>query len=195
MKSYLLAAAVLLHPCAAFADPEADAGPSSVSGWFATRIPITNRGASTFYIEGHIEGLGSASLLVDTGSGYTAMDQESISKLVNHGRARYVRKLRGVMADGSKKIMPVYRIHGIRLGQVCFVGDIEVAVFPRKTRMILGLNALRKLAPFAFALEGEPQLMLSNCQLPAADIAQNPSSQGELAQLEPNMVVSANGDE
>ena len=135
---------------------------------FGDRIPIFQRGASTFYVEGHIEGVGTAPLLVDTGSGYTAIDRGTFHALDALGNVAYVKQLQGVMADGTKKIVPIYRIPGIHLGGSCFIEDLEVAVFPHKTRLILGLNALRKVAPFAFSLEQtSPSLLLSNCR-PAA---------------------------
>jgi hypothetical protein len=39
---------------------------------------------------------------------------------------------------------------------------VEAAVFPGKTRQILGLSALKKAAPFIFSMD-PPNLVLSNC--------------------------------
>ena len=131
---------------------------------FDTRVPIKNRGASTYYVDGHIEGFGRASLLVDTGSGYATINEETLAVLKAKGQTRFVKELRGVMADGSQKIVPVYRIGSINLGGNCVINDVEVAVFPSKTRLILGLSALRKVSPFIFSMEEPPSLLLSNCQ-------------------------------
>ena len=135
-------------------------------GQFDKHVPIATRGASTYYVQGNIEGYGSASLLVDTGSGYSTIDTDTFAVLEEKGHTKYIKRLRGVMADGSHKIVPVYRISSINLGGECLVRDIEVAVFPAKTRLILGLNALRKVAPFAFSLDDPASLMLSNCPPP-----------------------------
>lgn len=134
---------------------------------FSSRIPIFQRGASTFYVQGHFVGVGSVPLLVDTGAGYSVIDGHFFKQLSELGQAHYVKQLRGVLADGSKKIVPVYRIAGIDLGGGCYIDSLEVAVFNNTKRMILGLNALRKVAPFAFSLEPEqPSLLLSNCRPP-----------------------------
>jgi hypothetical protein len=127
---------------------------------FNRTVPIESRGTSAFYIEGHIEGFGTAELLVDTGSGYTTIDIDTLAVLKRRGHARYLKDLKGIMADGSQKILPVYRIASINLGGDCVVRDVEAAVFPARTRPILGLNVLSKVSPFIFSVN-PPSLMLS----------------------------------
>ena len=154
MKTLLLA--VLAAACAF----------PAFGGQFDKHVPIATRGASTYYVQGNIEGYGLAPLLVDTGSGYSTIDKDTFVILEQKGHTKFIKKLRGIMADGSHKIVPIYRISSINLGGECLVRDVEVAVFPAKTRLILGLSALRKVAPFAFSLDDPPSLMLSNCQQP-----------------------------
>jgi len=48
------------------------------------------------------------------------------------------------------------------LGGDCVLRDVEAAVFPEKTRMLLGLSALSKASPFIFSTN-PPSLSLSNC--------------------------------
>ena len=135
---------------------------------FNRTVPIESRGTSAFYIEGHIEGFGTAELLVDTGSGYTTIDIDTLAVLKRRGHARYLKDLKGIMADGSQKILPVYRLASINLGGDCVVRDVEAAVFPARTRPILGLNVLSKVSPFIFSVN-PPSLMLS-CKAAAARI-------------------------
>ncbi|MFO1351863.1 MAG: retropepsin-like aspartic protease [Gammaproteobacteria bacterium] len=135
---------------------------------FDQHVPLSKHGASTFYVTGSIEGFGSAELLVDTGSGYVTLDEETFAILNKSGKAQYIKQLRGTMADGSERIVPIYRIAGIELGGKCYVSDVEVAIFPKKTRLILGLSALRKVSPFIFSMDDPPSLKLSNCGSPAA---------------------------
>jgi hypothetical protein len=135
---------------------------------FNRTVPIESRGTSAFYIAGHIEGFGTAKLLVDTGSGYTTIDVDTLAVLKRTGRARYLRSLKGIMADGSQKILPVYRIASINLGGDCVIRDVEAAVFPARTRPILGLNVLSKVSPFIFSVN-PPSLMLS-CKAAAVRI-------------------------
>jgi len=129
---------------------------------FGARIPMEDKGVSTYYVQGHIQGFGAAEFMVDTGSGYTTINEETLAVLEAGGNAHYVKDLVGVMADGSRSRLPVYRIASITIGDECAVHNVEAAIFPGRTRQMLGLSALRKVSPFVFALD-PPSLMLSNC--------------------------------
>ena len=84
------------------------------------------------------------------------------------------------MADGSRRIIPIYRVAKLTLGDDCVLRDVEAAVFPQRTRLILGLSALEKTAPFIFSTN-PPVLELSNCvnipQLPARKPRGRPRNQ------------------
>ena len=126
-------------------------------------IEMRSSDFNTFYVNGTIQGIEkTSSMLVDTGSGYTTINQDTLTKLQEIGDAVYMKKLEGTLADGSRLFVPVYRISGINLGGNCYVRDFEVAVFPAGTREILGLSTLRKVSPFQFSME-PPRLSLSNC--------------------------------
>lgn len=139
---------------------------------FDKRIPMRDKGAATFYVQSDIEGYGPVDLMVDTGSGYMTINEETLNVLQAQGRAKFVKKLSGVMADGSRKVVPVYRLSSINIGGECVINDIEAAVFPGNTRHILGLNALKQVAPFGISVE-PPTLLLSNCR-PPTTTAQKP---------------------
>lgn len=132
---------------------------------FEKQIPMKDRGASTYYINGNIKGIGDTEFMVDTGSGYVTINEDSLDVLKQNGQATYVRDLTGIMADGRRRVVPVYRIASITLGTDCSIHDVEAAVFPGKTRYILGLSALQKTSPFIFSMN-PPQLTLSNCAKP-----------------------------
>lgn len=125
-------------------------------------IPMRDNGASAFYVEVHIEGFGSRDFLVDTGAGYMTINETTLSVLRTKDLATYVRELEGILADGSRLRVPVYRLTSIKIGNACLIRDVEVAVFPGTSRGLLGLSALRRTAPFLFSLE-PPVLQLSNC--------------------------------
>lgn len=129
---------------------------------FAQHVPMEHRGASTFYVNGKIDGFGDAQFLVDTGAGYTTINQTALAVLVENGAATYIRDLRGVMADGSHLVVPLYMISGITIGAECAIQKVEAAVFPGTTRFILGLNALSRVSPFVFSMN-PPGLRLSDC--------------------------------
>ncbi|MDH3326758.1 MAG: retroviral-like aspartic protease family protein [Gammaproteobacteria bacterium] len=126
-------------------------------------LPMKDKGASTFYINGHIKGYGITEFMVDTGSGYTTINENTLEILKASGNATYVKKLRGILADGTEKIVPVYRINTLTLGPSCELHNVEAAVFPGKTRHILGLSTLRKTGTFTFSFE-PPALVLNDCE-------------------------------
>lgn len=132
------------------------------AGEFDTDIPMRDKGAATYYVDGDIHGAGPVDLMVDTGSGYMTINEETLGMLQTSGDATYVKDLSGVLADGSTMTVPVYRITQLRIGPSCVLRDVEAAVFPGKTRQILGMSALRQTAPFIFSMD-PPKLVLSNC--------------------------------
>lgn len=133
---------------------------------FDKKIPMFSKGAATYYVEGFIEGVGKVDFMVDTGSGYMTINEVSLALLKEKSRAVYVKDLSGILADGSKRIVQIYQISTLEIGG-CQFQNIEAAVFPGKTRYILGLSALKKASPFTLSLE-PPNLTLSHCQTAAA---------------------------
>jgi predicted aspartyl protease len=125
-------------------------------------IPMNQKRLATYYVEANMLGSGDVEFMVDTGAGYTTINEQTLSRLQDAGNAEYVGELTGVMADGSQQQLPVYRIKHMVLGKDCSLYDVEAAVFPRNTRMLLGLSALEKAAPFVFSTN-PPRLSLSNC--------------------------------
>lgn len=137
------------------------------AGWvkaaeFETPIPMRDGGGATYYVKAHLEGAGEADFMVDTGSGYLTLNEETLAALREAGRARYLHDLRAVLADGSELTMPVYRVDSLSIGGLCELRDVEAAVFPGSTRQILGLSALKKAAPFIVSFD-PPSLILSHC--------------------------------
>ena len=129
---------------------------------FGTIIPMNRKGTATYYVDGNIPGFGDVEMMVDTGAGYMTINEETLNVLRQTGDVEYVKRLTGMMADGTRRTISVYRLGQLTLGTECVLHDIEAAVFPRKTRLILGLSALEKAAPFIFSTN-PPSLALSNC--------------------------------
>lgn len=129
---------------------------------FDTTIPMRNRGASTYYVSGRLAGVGKVNFMVDTGSGYLTINEQTLAVLKRGRQVHYVRKLHGVLADGSELVVPLYAIAALTIGKHCVLHNVEAAVFPGKTRQILGLSALRQAAPFIFSFD-PPRLVVSNC--------------------------------
>ena len=144
-----------IHLVALFASP-------AFAGEFDTVVPMSDKGASAFFVDADIEGFGAVQFMVDTGAGYTTINQEVLQALEANGHATYVKSLAGRLANGERVVVPVYQLTAITLGNGCRLNDIEAAVFPHTKRYLLGMSALRQAAPFAFSVD-PPQLRLSDC--------------------------------
>lgn len=130
-----------------------------------TQVALQKHDAGTFYVDGALQGYGDLRMLVDTGSSYLVISQAILADLMKGSGAVYSRQLEGVMADGTLRVIPVYRIAGLRIGADCWVHDVEAAVLPGQTRAILGMNILSRLAPFTFSAD-PPELGVRKCQMP-----------------------------
>ncbi len=124
-------------------------------------VPMHDKGMATYYVNAQIADLGISEFMVDTGSGYLTINEQTLNALQARNQAKYVKELRAVLANGSELIIPVYAITELHIG-TCTIRNVEAAVFPARTRQILGLSALNKAAPFTFSVD-PPELVLSNC--------------------------------
>jgi predicted aspartyl protease len=133
-------------------------------------VPMYEKGMATYYVQAQIADLASSEFMVDTGSGYLTINERTLDALKARKQAQFVKELRAVLANGSELIIPVYTINEMRIG-ACVLRNVDAAVFPARTRQILGLSALNKTAPFTFSVD-PPELLLSNC---AKDKDQSPT--------------------
>lgn len=133
----------------------------SARGELDSAIPLRNTAAGTYAVSGDFDGHVVAELMVDTGSSYTTMNERTLEVLRRAGKAVYLKTTRGILADGSRAEVPIYRIASLRIGN-CVIPEVETAVFPGQARPILGLSALKTVAPFALSLD-PPTLVLSHC--------------------------------
>lgn len=150
-------------------------GPGARGAEPATTIPMIQKATATYYVRGSIGGFGDVELMVDTGAGYTTINEETLAALLKTEQAVYVKELTGVFADGTRKTLSVYRLKRLVLGGQCVLRDVEAVVLPQRTRLILGLSALEKTAPFVFSIH-PPRLSLSNCAAWPASPDQRPGA-------------------
>jgi len=128
----------------------------------ATEIPMAVSAAKTLYVSVGISGLQASQFMVDTGSSYTTINELTLERLRASGQAHFKRKLNGVLANGDELVVLVYAISKIVIGNRCVLHDVEAAVFPGRTRQILGLNVLAQASPFLFSIN-PPLLTLNHC--------------------------------
>ncbi len=141
--------------------------PLAASAEEPTQVPMKQTDAATYNVRVQLGGAISGEFLVDTGSSHMAIRESTLRELQRAGHARFVKNLAGRMADGSRQVVPVYRIDRVRIGEHCILDQVEAAIFPDTARPILGLSALRQAAPFRFFMD-PPALELGRCGLRGA---------------------------
>jgi clan AA aspartic protease (TIGR02281 family) len=120
----------------------------------ATLVPLSVHATGTYYIAGGLKGHeGVVDFLVDTGSSFLVINEKILEALQKSGTATFSRNIGGSMADGSRKVIPVYKLTGLKIGDGCWINDVEAAVFPGSTRPILGMSVLTRLSPFTMSAE------------------------------------------
>jgi len=126
------------------------------------RIPLERTHAATYNVAVELGQGFRGDFLVDTGSSHMAIRESTLRRLQQAGHARFVKNLAGRMADGSRQVVPVYRIDRVRIGEQCVLERVDAAIFPDSARPILGMGALRQAAPIGFSTE-PPVLKLGGC--------------------------------
>lgn len=126
-----------------------------------TRIPMHTVETGAFYIKGNLDGLVDTDMLLDTGSGYVSLSKRTFDLIRDDASTVFQRHITGIMANGRKESVPVYRIGELKLTSECILYDIEVAVFSNTSRDILGLNALMRMQPFTLQLD--PPVLTATC--------------------------------
>ena len=125
-------------------------------------VPLFEKGTSTYYVEVDVHGAGRLDFLVDTGSTYSVIDEATLDALERRDLATFVTRVGGTMADGRRRLVPIYSIAALDIGGRCRLRDVQVAVLPGRERAILGVRALKRAAPFVMSVD-PPSLRLGNC--------------------------------
>ena len=109
--------------------------------------------------------------LVDTGAGMVILAEKTFDALTEISSKRPTKRIAVRVADGRTKAVNVYTLNQLVLGSECNVGPLEVAVIPGGVNNILGLNVLKKVAPFAI-YTSPPSLAVSTCTALATELAE-----------------------
>lgn len=145
---------------------------------FEFKIPISQQSSGNYYVAGTLENDDRVEFLVDTGAGMVILAEKTFKSLNATSKLSPSRRIAVRMADGRTKAVDVYTLNQLILGQDCNVGPLEVAVIPGAANNILGLNILKKAAPFAI-YTSPPSLALSACTELATNLADSESGDAE----------------
>ena len=150
MKSAIILGVILL-PAALFASD------------FDTTIPAYDKGKIAYYISSSVGKNEKVEFMIDTGAGHSAITETTLNKLRTQVKVEFVKNVAGTLANGAKLALPLYRVASMQIGAECTINDVKVVVLPNATRNIIGMSALKKVAPFALTTN-PPRLLLSNCR-------------------------------
>jgi clan AA aspartic protease (TIGR02281 family) len=145
---------------------------------FEFKVPISQQNSGNYYVSGTLENKESVEFLVDTGAGMVILAEKTFKSLTEKSKQEPSKRIAVRMADGRTKAVNVYTLNELVLGDACNVGPLEVAVIPGAANNILGLNVLKKAAPFAI-YTSPPSLALSACTGLAPNIADSQSSEAK----------------
>lgn len=115
-------------------------------------VALTSSKVGTLHVGGVLGPAGSTEFLLDTGSAYVVLSDATRARLAAAGALVQVRRLRAVMANNATVDAPVYRVSRLELSANCVVRDFEAVALPGARKNILGLSALREVAPFTVHL-------------------------------------------
>lgn len=118
----------------------------------ATEIPLESSSLGTLHVSVSVMGAGTP-FLVDTGSAYVVLSAETFERLQQARALTRLRSLRAVMANNARTTATVYRVSSLSFGPGCVARDFEAVTLPGARKNILGLSALRQLAPFTIRLD------------------------------------------
>ena len=135
-----------------------------VLGNVHVQIPLYEKGSDVFYLQGTLDGYGETEFMLDTGSGPMALSSDILDTLRKQGKASPSGQGMAMLANGQQKLFSLYKISALQLGAECELKDIEAAELPAGTRNIIGINALKKTAPFSIHTS-PAKLSLGGCTL------------------------------
>jgi predicted aspartyl protease len=138
-------------------------GTTALADPFTDFVPMQQRASGNYYVAATLPDGRQTDFMVDTGSGYVSLSPEAFAPLKSASGTVFLRYILGSMANGGTLKVPLYRIPTLQLSPRCMLRDVEVTVMPGSSRNILGLSALRQVAPFALDLQAA-RLMLSGCE-------------------------------
>ena len=126
-------------------------------------VPIIKQEVGTYNVKGVLNDYIEVEFLLDTGASLSSINRGIIEKLQLQGKARYIKEITARLADGTIVGLSLFNINSLSIGGNCLIQNIDVTVFPNKTKNIIGISTLEIVSPFTISAE-PPSLILENCQ-------------------------------
>ncbi len=113
-----------------------------------TSVALEANDVGTLHVHARLDGGHAANFLLDTGSAFVVLTEATRRELEREGRLERLRDLNAVMANNASVRASVYRVSALDLGNGCVIRDFEAVALPGARKNILGLSALKRVAPF-----------------------------------------------
>lgn len=120
----------------------------AVSADEPAEVALTASDVGTLHLAARLGRTTERQFLFDTGSAYVVLTEGTRRALEAEGALTPVRSLRAVMANNATLRAQVYRVSSLQLADGCVVRDFEAVALPGARKDILGMSALRAVAPF-----------------------------------------------
>lgn len=133
-------------------------------------IALVEKDSDVFYLQARLGNGEPQEFLLDTGSGYLAINRKTLSGLKADGMAEFQRSIRVRLANGVVRPVDVYRIDVLELGEGCVLRNVDAAILPGSTRNIIGMNVLKMVDSFSVSF-GDSRLTLNGCDNNAPAVA------------------------
>jgi len=124
-------------------------------------IALTRTDVGTLHLHGRMGPGPDTEFLLDTGSAYVVLSEETRRSLERRGLLTPLRYLRALMANNTSVRAQVFRVSMLTLSNGCIVRDFEAVALPGARKNILGLSALKTVAPFT--IHFSPDQLALNC--------------------------------
>ncbi|MBM4228592.1 MAG: hypothetical protein FJ164_12735 [Gammaproteobacteria bacterium] len=131
-----------------------------------TSVGLTSNDVGTLHMQGEMGKGVKTEFLLDTGSAYVVLSDSTRRELEAQSALVKVRHLRAVMANNATVRAAVYRVNELKLSAGCVIRNFEAVAIPGAEKDILGLSALKTVAPFTVSLD--PSVMEMTCADEAA---------------------------
>lgn len=129
------------------------AGAQVVAAGDSMRVGLSSNAVGTLHVQAKLGEHVDTEFLLDTGSAFVVLSEATRRTLAEEGALVPLRRLRAVLANNAVTNAQVYRVTSLELASGCVVRDFEAVVLPGARKNILGLSALRSVAPFTVHLE------------------------------------------
>lgn len=136
----------------------------------AMSVALRSNDVGTLHLHGQLGTNHHVEFLLDTGSAYVVLSETTRRELERAGMLTPLRHLRALMANNASVRAQLFRVSELTLSSGCVLRNFEAVALPGAHKNILGLSALRSVAPFTIHLAPARLELSCSAMPPAGDV-------------------------